>query len=55
MDSKNPDDWGKIALDDVLAIEGVRNVLLRGNHLKIIDRTNNESYKAGHEISRWRN
>ncbi len=47
----NHDDWNRINQDDILAIDDFRNSIKRGKHLKVINRTKDESYEAEHTMS----
>jgi aconitate hydratase len=44
----NPDDWNKIAQDDLLSIPDVRNAIRKGNRVKVINLTRNETYDTEH-------
>lgn len=44
----NPDDWDKIAQGDLLSIPDVRNAIRKGNRVKVINLTRNETYETEH-------
>jgi aconitate hydratase len=47
----NPDDWGKIEQNDLLAMDDVRNIIQKRTVIKIMNKTKDESYDAGHAMS----
>ncbi|MGZ4997267.1 MAG: aconitase family protein, partial [Methylobacter sp.] len=47
----NQDDWNKIAQDDRLSIPDVRNSISRGNSVKIVNLTKNETYETKHPMT----
>lgn len=49
----NPDDWNKIAQGDTLSIPDVRNAIRRGNSVKVINLTKNESYETEHRMTQY--
>lgn len=44
-------DWQRITQNDVLALEDVRNKVLRGVKMTIVNRTKNEVYEVEHRLS----
>ncbi len=40
----NPDDYDRIAQDDILSMSGVRDAIRKGNRIDILNKTRNESY-----------
>ncbi|MDD4905608.1 MAG: aconitate hydratase [Methylobacter tundripaludum] len=49
----NPDDWNKIAQGDRLSIPDVRNAISRGNSVKVINLTKNETYDTEHRMTQY--
>jgi aconitate hydratase len=49
----NPDDWNKIAQGDRLSIPDVRNAILKGHSVKVINLTKNETYETEHRMTRY--
>lgn len=47
----DPEDWEKIAQDDVLSIPDVRNAIRKGNLLGVINLTKNETYETEHPMT----
>ena len=47
----NPDDWEKIDHRDVLAISDTRNFLHRGQTVRVVNTTKNETYEMEHTLS----
>jgi aconitate hydratase len=49
----NPDDWNKIAQGDRLSIPDVRNSISRGNSVKVVNLTKNETYETEHPMTHY--
>ncbi|PPK76312.1 aconitase [Methylobacter tundripaludum] len=49
----NLDDWSKIAQGDRLSIPDVRNAISRGNSVKVINLTKNETYDTEHRMTQY--
>jgi aconitate hydratase len=49
----NLDDWNKIAQGDRLSIPDVRNAISRGNSVKVINLTKNETYDTEHRMTQY--
>jgi aconitate hydratase len=49
----NPDDWNKIAQGDTLSIPDVRNAILKGHSVKVINLTKNETYDTEHRMTQY--
>lgn len=47
----NSDDWNKIGQGDRLTIPDVRNAIGKGNNVKVINMTKNETYETEHSLS----
>ena len=47
----NPDDWKNIAQGDVLSIPDVRNAIRKGNRVRVINLTRNETYETEHPMT----
>jgi aconitate hydratase len=45
------DDWNKIDQGDTIKIENIISVIQKGNTVKIINETKNESYETSHDLS----
>ncbi|MFX1497853.1 MAG: aconitate hydratase [Promethearchaeota archaeon] len=48
---ENEDDWEKIEQGNTLKIENIINVIQKGNLVKVINETKNESYNTKHQLS----
>jgi len=48
---EDADDWDRIAQDDTLAIQNVRQAIQTGSRLTVVNETNNEEYKVIHMMS----
>jgi aconitate hydratase len=47
----NPEDWDWITQGDRLSIPDVRNALLKGNKVQVVNLTKNETYETEHPLS----
>ena len=47
----DPEDWKKIAQGDVLSIPDVRNAIRKGNRVRVINLTQNETYATEHPMT----
>ena len=47
----DPEDWEKIAQGDVLSIPDVRNAIRKGNRVRVINLTKNETYETEHPMT----
>jgi aconitate hydratase len=47
----NPDDYDRIDQDDILSINGIRDVIRKQNKLSIMNNTKNERYVMEHSMS----
>jgi aconitate hydratase len=44
-------DYAKIGMNDVLEMDDIRNVVVRGNTVKVFNKTKNETYLMNHSLS----
>jgi len=49
----NPDDWNKVAQSDTLSIPDVRNAILKGHCVKVVNLTKNETYETAHPMTHF--
>ena len=47
----DPEDWKRIAQGDVLSIPDVRNAIRKGNRVRVINLTRNETYETEHPMT----
>jgi aconitate hydratase len=47
----DPEDWGKIEQDDILAIAGIREAVRSGDPVRIVNKTRRETYRAEHGMT----
>jgi aconitate hydratase len=49
----DPDDWNKITQGDRLSIPDVRDSICRGNRVRVVNLTKNETYETEHQMTHY--